>query len=69
MKVNFIGSYSYTLSSGYEDIKQQLIKSHRLIAPAAAYAVESSSTFPYAETFLPVAKRRVLKEIMRLEKN
>lgn len=65
MKINFVGSYVYSISNGYESIKIDLIRSKKDLSNPATYAIESKSSFPLTETFLPIAKRSLMKFIVQ----
>ncbi len=65
MKISFIGNYVYSISNGYENIKIDLIRTKKDLPNPATYAIESKSSFPLAETFLPIAKRSLMKFIVQ----
>jgi hypothetical protein len=50
-------------------IKVDLIKQNKNLPSPATYAVESEVSFPFEETFLPVAKRVLVKKISENLKN
>lgn len=58
---HYICSYEKTLSNSYELIKADLISFHKKLPNPATYAIESELTIPLEETFLPLAKRALLR--------
>ena len=58
-----ISSYSNNFSTTFEKIKIDLIQSNRALPNPAVYAAETELTIPIAETFLPIAKRMLMKEV------
>jgi hypothetical protein len=49
-----------------EDIKIDLVRSHGQFANPATFAITSNMHFPMAETFLPVAKRTLVRYLSGL---
>lgn len=60
---HFVRNFTKRLTTTYESIKQELVRENKNLPNPAVYAVESTLTFPLEETFLPVAKRMLVKHI------
>jgi hypothetical protein len=60
---NFVSSFAKTLSNSFERIKSQLIQEYRKWPNPATYAIETDLKIPFAETFLPIAKRLLVKTV------
>ncbi|MBC7886887.1 MAG: hypothetical protein H7Z13_03300 [Ferruginibacter sp.] len=63
IKTDFIDSWCRSITSTYENIKMELIRKKTDLPNPAVYAIETSLSFPIAETLLPVAKRYLVKFI------
>lgn len=63
LKTQFVSTCYVSITNTYEMIKVDLIKSNKHLPNPATYAVESSRVLPFEETFLPVAKRVLVKKI------
>jgi hypothetical protein len=61
--VEYINQFEVSLTTTFEAIKLDLIKWHKQLPNPAAYVIESSLDLPFNETFLPVAKRTIMKKI------
>jgi len=59
----FISSFEKSLSNTYESIKTELLHHHREFPNPATYAFETDMLLPLEETFLPLAKRTLVKHI------
>lgn len=57
----FICMYEKTLSNNYEFIKSDLVSQRRNLPNPATYSIEADLTLPLEETFLPLAKRTLMK--------
>jgi len=60
---SFITSFSYSYINTYENIKLQLIKEIPLLPNPAVFAVSSQKQYPLTESFIPIAKRSLVKYI------
>lgn len=60
---HFITAYKRSFSNTYEDIKLDLIRSNKKLPNPATYAIETEMELPLEETFLPIAKRVLVKYI------
>ncbi len=56
-----LADFKYSLSMGYEHIKNELIRSYKKLPNPATYLIESDLSFPFSESLLPVAKRSFVK--------
>jgi hypothetical protein len=61
--IDFIEKYEKGLLSTYETIKCDLLKANRALVNPATYVIECSLELPFTETFLPIAKRTIMKKI------
>lgn len=59
----YISSFTKSIYNNLERIKLQLIKKFRKWPNPATYAIETDLTIPFAETFLPIAKRLLAKTV------
>ncbi len=60
---NYISSFTKGISNSFERIKSQLISEFREWPNPATYAIETELSLPFKETFLPIAKRLLIKTI------
>ncbi len=61
--MNYLASYEKSLTNTFESIKSDLIQSYRAYANPATFVIESDLVIPFEETFLPIAKRTLVKTI------
>ena len=59
----YIKSYANNISNTFETIKSNLIKENKGMPNPAAFAIESEIELPFQETFLPIAKRSLVKYV------
>lgn len=59
----FIDKFRLGISTSYQSIKQDLIHSHSKLPNPAVFAIESELSFPVKESFLPVAKRSIVRYV------
>jgi hypothetical protein len=59
----YLISYKKTISNTYESLKTELIRSHRKFPNPATFLIESEIRLPLEETFLPLAKRVLVKYV------
>jgi hypothetical protein len=59
----FIRSYSRSISHTFEAIKSELIHDNKKLPNPAVFAAETGLKIPIEETFLPIAKRMLIKEV------
>lgn len=63
IKTSYLTSYTKNFSNTYQSLKVDLIKTHKKYAHPATYVVECDMEFPLYETFLPIAKRSLVRFI------
>ncbi len=63
LKTQFVSTCYVSISNTFEMMKVDLLKSNKSLPNPATYAVESGLSLPFEETFLPVAKRMLVKKI------
>ncbi|MBT8196634.1 MAG: hypothetical protein HKO56_06705 [Bacteroidia bacterium] len=61
ISTEFICDYETSITNTYEGIKQKLIEEIDVLPNPATYAIESDLSIPVKETFLPLAKRSLVK--------
>ena len=57
----YVCSYEKTLSNTFEYIKVDLLNFHKKLPNPATYVIETELTIPFEETFLPLAKRALMR--------
>lgn len=62
----FISVFEKSISNTYESIKNELLHEHRSFPNPATYAIETDMLIPLEETFLPLAKRTLVKHISQV---
>jgi len=63
LHVNYVASYEKSITTTMQSVKIELIRKNKELPNPATYAVETSHVFPYEESFLPVAKRYLVKYV------
>ncbi|MBI3511163.1 MAG: hypothetical protein HY064_10905 [Bacteroidetes bacterium] len=63
MHTHYVRTYDSGFLSGYEQIKLRMLEEFRDLPNPACYAMESKFRIPMEETFLPIAKRKLLREL------
>jgi len=63
IQVGYIATYEKGLLNTYESIKSDLLRFHRNLPNPAAYVIESEFMLPFDETFLPIAKRALVRAL------
>jgi hypothetical protein len=58
---HFVKSFSRNLSTTFQSIKSELIRENKHLPNPAAYSIETEMTLPLEETFLPIAKRMLVR--------
>jgi hypothetical protein len=61
--VNYIGSYEKNLLNTFEAIKSDLLRYNKALPNPATFVIETELMIPFDETFLPMAKRSIVKKI------
>jgi hypothetical protein len=59
----FISSFEKSISNTYESIKTELLNENSILPNPATYAIETDMLLPLEETFLPLAKRTLVKHL------
>lgn len=59
----YVSAFAKSLNNNLERIKLQLVKEFRNWPNPATYAIETDLKIPFAETFLPIAKRLLVKTV------
>lgn len=59
----FVKSYSHSFIHTFESIKIDLIRENKNLPNPAAFAAEAEMQIPIEETFLPIAKRAVVRYV------
>ena len=60
---HYLESYKRSFAKTYESLKTELIKSHKKYPNPATFLIESELQLPLEETFLPMAKRVLVKYV------
>jgi hypothetical protein len=60
---SFIGKWEQSLANTFENIKHELIRYHQKMPNPATYVIESDLKLPIEETFLPLARRILVKHV------
>jgi hypothetical protein len=60
---SFIRAYTHSLANTYESIKTELVREIRELPNPAVYVAETGLNIPVDETFLPIAKRMLVREV------
>ena len=63
---SFVTSFAYSYVNTYENIKLQLIKEMPLMPNPAVFAISSQKQYPLTESFIPIAKRSLVRYISTL---
>lgn len=63
MKTAYVDVQHRSMANTFENIKYDLIKSHRRLHNPAVYSIETTLSYPVEETLLPIAKRSLVKYI------
>jgi hypothetical protein len=63
LRTAFVGNHSNSFSVTYESIKTDLIHTNEALPNPAVYAAESRKPIPVDETFLPLVKRLLIRQI------
>lgn len=63
LKVQYVDTWQKSLANTYENIKREIIRTMRTLPNPAVYSIESELDIPLNETFLPIAKRLLVKQL------
>jgi len=61
--VSFVKSYEKSLLNTFESIKSDLLLYNKSLPNPATYVIETEMIIPFEETFLPMAKRALVKRV------
>jgi hypothetical protein len=61
--VSYLKSYEKNIMNTFEAIKSDLLLYHKNLPNPATYVIEADLAIPFNETFLPMAKRAIVKRI------
>jgi hypothetical protein len=59
----YVSTFTKSIKNNFEQIKSQLVKEYRNWPNPATYAIETDLKIPFVETFLPIAKRILVKTV------
>jgi hypothetical protein len=63
LNIRYVTSYEKNLLNTFESIKSDLLLYNKQLPNPATFVVESDLSIPFEETFLPIAKRTLMKRI------
>lgn len=63
ISTSYVGSYKRSITNTLESIKSDLLRNYKKLPNPATYAIETELSLPHEETFLPIAKRMLVKHI------
>jgi hypothetical protein len=63
LRTTYVSSWKKTIANTFESIKAELIRTFKVLPNPAVYVAVTSQTIPLEPTFLPIAKRMLLREI------
>ncbi|MFI5220401.1 MAG: hypothetical protein ACHQNT_13030 [Bacteroidia bacterium] len=61
--MQYVCSYEKSLNNTFENIKSDLLQYRKRLPNPATYVIETGLTIPLEETFLPMAKRTLMKYV------
>lgn len=66
IKTTWLNEFKMSITTNYESIKYDLIKQVKNLQTIATFVIEVNHPFPFTETLLPVAKRKLVRYISEL---
>ena len=60
---HFVKAFEKNISTTYQSIKSELLRENKHLPNPAAYAIETEMSLPLQETFLPIAKRMLVRHL------
>ena len=60
---HFVKAFSKNISTTFQSMKSDLMRENKHMPNPAAYAIESEMMLPLEETFLPIAKRMLVRHL------
>ena len=64
---HFVKACEKNISTTFQSIKSDLLRDNKLLPNPATYAIETEMTLPLEETFLPIAKRMLVRHLSHPE--
>ena len=64
---HFVKAFEKNISTTYQSIKSELLRENKHLPNPAAYAIETEMSLPMQETFLPIAKRMLVRHLSQPE--
>jgi len=64
---HFVKAFAKSLSTTFQSIKNDLLRDNKHLPNPAAYSIETEMTLPLEETFLPIAKRMLVRHLSQPE--
>ncbi len=65
MRTQYIASHTVGIGRTYENIRAELVRKHEQLPVPATFVFEADISLPHIETFLPLAKQLVHRELDR----
>ena len=65
---HYVKSFERNISTTFQSMKSDLMRENKHLPNPAAYAIESEMTLPLEETFLPIAKRLLVRHVSHAAK-
>lgn len=63
LHISYVATYEKSIMNTFESIKTDLLRFNKNLPNPAAYVIETEMILPFDETFLPMAKRTLVKRI------
>ncbi len=64
---HYVKSFEKNISTTFQSIKGDLLRDNKKLANPATYAIETDLSLPLEETFLPIAKRMLVRHLASAE--
>jgi hypothetical protein len=64
---HYVRSYEKNISTTFQSMKSELVRANKQLPNPAVYAIESEMELPLEETFLPIAKRMLVRHLSNPE--
>jgi hypothetical protein len=64
----FIKTFAKNISTTFQSIKNDMLREHKLLPNPATFSIETEMTIPLEETFLPIAKRMLIRQLFKDKK-
>lgn len=63
IRVQYIDKWIRSIANTFEHIKREIIRNIRTLPNPAVFCIESPLAIPVEETFLPIAKRMLIRQV------